>query len=119
MTDQAPTTLTPDEIIVLEQLLAEDAKLAETADRIAGRRTEIRSLLGAKLPDGTTTLGDAKVVITVPHRLDSAAIERAYPVAAYPHLYKPALDAKAVRDNIAPADLAALTKAGQRQVTVR
>lgn len=119
MTDQTPAGLTPDEVIVLEQLLAEDAKLAETADRIAQRRTEIRSLLGAKLPDGTTALGEAKVVISTLRRLDNAAIERAYPVAAYPHLYKPSLDTKAVRDNIAPVELAALTKAGTRTVTVR
>jgi len=120
MTDQTSTAgLSYDDVVALEQILAEDAKLAETADRIAERRTQIRSILADKLPDGTTALAGRQVIISVPNRLDNAAIERAYPVTSYPHLYRPALDTKAVRDNIAPAQLAALTKAGQRQVTVR
>jgi hypothetical protein len=116
-----PTTpdLTDDEILELEQLLAEDAKLAETITAASERRETIRAILGKRLPDGTTDLAGTKVIISTPHRLDSAALARAYPVTAYPHLYEPKISTKAVRDNVAPIELDKYTKAGQRQVTVK
>lgn len=116
-----PTTpdLTDDEILELEQLLVEDDKLAEAIDHAEQRRKAIRAILAKKLPDGTKTLGGHKVIISVPARLDAAALGRVYPVTAYPHLYEPKLSTSAVRDNIAPAVLAQYTKAGQRQVTIK
>ncbi|MFD2792559.1 hypothetical protein ACFS27_03260 [Promicromonospora vindobonensis] len=116
-----PTTpdLTDEEILELEQLLVEDDKLAETIDHAEQRRKAIRAILAKKLPDGTRALGGRKVIISVPARLDAAALGRDYPVTAYPHLYEPKLSTSAVRDNIAAVDLAKYAKAGQRQVTVK
>jgi hypothetical protein len=118
-TEPATPDLTDDEIVELEQLLAEDAKLAETIDHAENRRKTIRAILAKKLPDGTTPLGDRKVIITAPSRLDSAALGRAYPVTMYPHLYEPKLSTSAVRDNIAPVELDKYTKTGSRQITVK
>lgn len=116
-----PTTpdLTDDVLVELEQLLAEDAKLAETITAAGERRETIRAILGKRLPDGTTDLGGTKVIISTPHRLDSAALAKAYPVAQNPEFYKASLDTKAVRERLAPMVLDTYTKAGQRQVTVK
>ena len=113
------TGLTDDDILELEQLLAEDDKLAETIDHAEQRRKAIRAILAKRLPDGTKPLGGHKVIISTPSRLDSAALGRAYPVTAYPHLYEPKLSTSAVRDNIAKVELEKYTKPGARQVTIK
>lgn len=115
MSTDTTTTTTP----AVEALLAEYDNLAARVEQATERQAQIKALLAEQLPDGTTEAAGHKVIVTVPRRLDSKALERAYPVTAYPHLYAPALSTKAVRDNLAPVDLEQYTTAGARQVSIR
>lgn len=100
--DPDDVTLAPD---VRAKILAEEyAGLAEHADHIKARQDTIKQLLADLLPSGGA-VGDYKVTVTRPRRLDAKAIEAAFPVTQYPHLYAPKPDTTAVRKHIAEVDL--------------
>lgn len=118
---QAPTPDDQDvDVVALEQLVLEDAKLAETAEHIEERRKQIRAELAKHYDAGTHDLAGHKVIVSQPGRLDTKALERDFPVAAYPQMYAAKLDTKAVRDNLAPALLdERYTTRGAKTVTIR
>lgn len=90
---------------LLGQLALEHAKLTADISALTERRKDVAALLSANLTTGTTTLGDHKITITVPHRISLPLIEAAYPVTRHPEFYRPALNLDAVKALIAPADL--------------
>lgn len=109
-----------DDTVALEQLVLEDAKLAETEAAIKERRTQIRAALATRFDVGTHALAGRQVIVTQPGRLDTKALERDYPVATFPALYRAGLDTKAVRDQIAPAVLDdRYTTRGAKTVSIR
>lgn len=112
------TTKTPD-VVDLEQLVIEDTKLAESEEQIKERRATIRATLARHLDVGTTTLAGHKIVVTQPSRLDPKALTLAFPVAQHPEMYEPKISTTAVREHVAPVDLAQYTTTGARTVTIR
>lgn len=109
-----------DERTALEQLVLEYTKLAETKEHVEERQAQIRAVLASKLDVDTHELAGRKVIVSAPERLDSKKLERAFPAAAYPQLYKTAIDTRAVRDNIAGVVLATeYTMTGSKTVQVR
>lgn len=52
-------------------------------------------------------------------RISNSKLATAYPVAEYPHLYKPALDNSAIKNHIAPADLEQYKTYGDATVTIK
>lgn len=119
-TDHDSTQTTKTDTVELEQLVLEDAKLAETADAIAERRAQIRARLAKVLDAGTHDLAGHKVVVTQPGRLDAKALERDFPVAQHPEMYEAKLSTSAVRKQLAPAVLEEkYTTHGAKQVSIR
>lgn len=101
MTTDDPT-LAPD---VRAKILADEyTRLADQADHIKQRQDQIKALLAELLPEGGH-VGDYKVTVTRPRRLDPKAIEKAFPVTQRPELYRPAINTTAVRKHIAEVDL--------------
>ncbi|GAB2457784.1 hypothetical protein [Xylanimonas ulmi] len=118
--DDATEVTDLDDTVALEQLVLEDAKLAEAEAAIKERRTQIRAVLATRFDVGTHDLAGRKVVVTRPGRLDAKAVEADFPVAAYPQLYAAALDTKAVRANLAPALIdEKYTARGAKTVTIK
>lgn len=103
----------------LEQLALERTKVAADRDALAERVKEIDHLLAAALQDGRNTVGDHTVTVTHPQRLNTTALEAAYPVTKYPHLYAAKLDTAAVKEHLAPADLQAFKTVGTPTVRVK
>lgn len=109
-----------DETVGLEQLVLEDAKLAESEDAIKERRAQIRARLAKVLDAGTHDLAGHKVVVSQPGRLDAKALERDFPVAQHPEMYEAKLSTSAVRKQLAPAVLEEkYTTHGAKQVSIR
>jgi hypothetical protein len=102
------TTTTDLDTHRLEQLVLERTKVA--ADRDA---------LAAALADGHTDVGDYQVTVTRPQRLNTAALEAAFPVTKHPHLYTAKIDTAAVKEHLAPTDLAQYKTAGAATVRVK
>ena len=104
--------------IRLEQLVIERAKLRADENALNERVKELDTLIGAELDTGTHQVGDYKVAITNPQRINNAKVAAAFPVATHPHLYKPAIDTAAVKHHLAPAELAKYQTAGGKQVRI-
>lgn len=95
-------TLAPD---VRAKILADEyTQLADQATRIKDRQDQIKTILADLLPTGGD-VGDYRVTVTRPRRLDPKAIEAAFPVTQRPELYRPAINTTAVRKHIAEVDL--------------
>lgn len=107
---------TTDRITETEQLVIERAKLANDRDALAERIAELDSLITASLPAGTHTIADHKLIITTPARLDPKKLETAYPVARFPHLYRPTIDTASVKAYVAPVELEQYKTVGRPQV---
>lgn len=118
----AATDLTPEQardLLELEQLAAEEAKLAADAAAIAERRETIKAILRDRLPVGTHDVAGYKVQVKAgARRLNSKRLTAAYPFDRAPELYSVALDTAKVKDHVAPAHLIDFYDAGAPTVVV-
>jgi hypothetical protein len=114
------TDLTPEQEAELEQLALEATKLAAEAEAIAERVATIKAIMRGRLPRGTHQLGAHVVLVKAgARRLNATRLTTAFPFTDRPDLYKAALDTAAVKDRIAPADLAAYYDEGTPTVEIR
>lgn len=109
-----------DGLIEIEQLVTTEVKLADEAAAIAERREQIKAQLLAKLEPGTHQAGPYQVIVKAgPRRLDTAAVEAAYPVVEHPELYSPRPDTTKVKHHLAPAELERYQTVGKPQVVIQ
>lgn len=102
-TTENPAPMTPSEIEkTVEHIIHLDAEIEHLQDQKAA----LQEQLTQRLPVGSYPAGAYRLTITSPpRRLNNRAIQDAYPVAQNPHLYKPTLDTKKVREHISEAVL--------------
>lgn len=84
----------------IEHLIRARLTIDEQIDQLNAEREQINHAILDALPEGGQ-VGETKVTVTTPRRLDTRALAAAYPVAGHPALYKATLDTKAVRKHIA------------------
>jgi hypothetical protein len=109
-----------DATIADEQLATDLAKLAETKTAIEEEIATRKAEWLRRHPDtGTRTAGPFKVIVTAPERLDTKALEDAFPIAHHPELYVAKIDATAVKEHLSPAQLRVFKTTGAKSVTVR
>lgn len=101
-----------------EELVREYAALqANTAPALA-RMEDIKKVL-RDLDYGKHELAGVEVQVSRNSRLDAKAFQDRYPVAQHPQFYRTAPDTKEVRRQLAPAEIDALSKEGDKRVTIR
>jgi hypothetical protein len=102
--------------------LAEDVArrvaLKERADHIAQEIALIDDRLRTH-DFGNHDAGEYQLQVQHNRRLDAAAIEARFPVAQYPHLYKPAVNTAALKENFAPVELEKFYVEGAPKIMVR
>lgn len=103
----------------LEQLVAERADLTGRRSDLDDRIKEIDSILTAQLDVETHEIGDYKVIVTQPRRLDSKALAEAFPVAKFPEYYAAAISTEAVKADISPNALAQFQTVGRKQIRIK
>ncbi|MFP7697139.1 hypothetical protein [Trueperella sp. LYQ143] len=89
--------------------------LTDMANTINNEITEHKNTLAALLPAGGK-VGDVKITVTHPRRLDTTKIAKDYPVTSYPYLYKPQISTSDVRKHLSPADLDTYLKPSDKPV---
>lgn len=109
------TTNRTDELATLVQ---HRLKLAEEAHNLDQLRKEYDQKIAELTGPGTTTIDDHKITVTAPRRLNTKALEDAYPVLDHPHLYSPKLDTKKVNQAFAPDALEEYKTTGAPQVRI-
>jgi hypothetical protein len=110
---------TPAQTIDLEALATEYTHLTADEETIKERKDTIKAILLASFEVGAHPVGPYKVTIKAgARRLNAARLTAAFPVTQHPELYKPVLDTTAVKEHMAPVQLAAFQDAGAPTVTV-
>lgn len=110
---------TPDQTIDLEALAIELTKLAAEEEAIKERTDTIKAIFLGHFEVGAHPVGPYKVTIKAgARRLNATRLTAAFPVTQHPELYKPVLDTTAVKEHMAPVQLAAFQDAGAPTVTV-
>ncbi|MBC7308267.1 MAG: hypothetical protein H5T80_15355 [Dietzia sp.] len=111
---------TTSELIEVEALALEAVKLADEQAAITERIDTIKARLLTILPPGTHQAGPYRVQVKAgPRRLDTTALEAAYPVIEHPELYSPKPDTAKVKHHLAPAVLDGFYVEGRPQVVIQ
>lgn len=128
MTTKPPTTpavepiddAKTDELLEVEALALEAVKLADEQGAITERIDTIKARLLVLLPHGSHPAGPYRVQVKAgPRRLDTAALEQAFPVVQHPELYSPKPDTAKVKHHLAPAVLDGFYVEGRQQVVIQ
>ena len=98
-------------------------RIVQLEAEIADRQTQIDDLKSGIIeayPAGSYPAGDLTIQVRAgARRLDARALEKQFPAADYPQLYRQSLDTKAVRAGFAPTALERYTTAGKPTVTIK
>lgn len=94
------TTLTTEQTADLEQLAMHRAKVSEEIKNLEDIRKDLDQKI-LDITDESATAGAYKVIVTRSRRLDTKAIEAAFPVAQNPDFYKVAVDTDAFKKAVA------------------
>lgn len=107
----ATTKLTKAKALKLDALATELDRVKANIKQAEKRKAEIDAILKAELPaDKPVELPSGRITISVTRTLDSAKIEKEFSVDEHPEFYKVAVDTQAVKQHIAPVDLAKYQK---------
>lgn len=101
------------------ELAARLVTISEQIDRLTQEKQQIQDEIRERHPYGSTPAGDWEIQVQRNRRLDTARIEQRYPVAQYPHLYRPAVNTAALKENLAPVELEQFYSEGTPKVLVR
>ncbi|MFT4258021.1 hypothetical protein [Microbacterium sp.] len=104
--------------MTIADLTARKVALAEQIDRLTQEKKQIDEKL-AELGPGKHDAGEWTVTVSPNRRIDTARIEQRFPVAQYPHLYRPAVDTAALKEYMAPIELNAFYIEGQPRILVK
>lgn len=102
-----------------EELVARRVHLKEQETRIKDELAQIDEKLREAYDFGNNDAGDWTVQLQHNRTLDKDRFMQRFPVAQYPHFYQPAVDAKAVKEFIAPAELGAFYNEGAAKIAVK
>lgn len=102
----------------LRNLAARYTEINEQLERLEEEKSMIAEEFRS-LGQGNHDAGDWTVVVQTNRRLSAERFERDFPVAAYPHLWRPAIDLAAVKENVAAVQLDAYYDEGKPRVIVR
>lgn len=101
-----------------EDLVREYAALRDDLERITARKKEIEKAL-RDLDYGSHDIAGVTIQIQHNRRLDPALLEDRYPVAKFPHFYRPSVNTAQVRKQLAPAEIDELSKEGDKKVLLK
>lgn len=102
----ATKTLTKAKLVKIDAAATELAQVKANIKQAEARKAELDAFLKAELPAGKPVdIPSGQVTISETRTLDSAKIEREFPVDNFPDFYKVAVDTAAVKHHIAPVDL--------------
>ncbi|MDL5351131.1 hypothetical protein [Microbacterium sp. zg-YB36] len=99
--------------------VARRVALLEQRNNIEDEIALIDSRLLEEHSYGTHDAGDWSLIVSHNRRLNPEAIQARYPVAQFPHLYKPAVNTEAVKKHIAPVELDELYSEGKPRLVVK
>jgi hypothetical protein len=88
-----------------DELTQERAALAATVAQLQERIGQIDDLYREHLDFGVHQFGGLKVSVQHNRRLDTKAVQAAYPVAQRPELYRPAIDTTELKRHVAAVEL--------------
>lgn len=126
MTDQtntpAPTTNAVEDALegttYHEDLVREYAMIENRIGPDIARLAEIKKCF-RDLTYGPHDFAGLKVSVGKNFRLDPETFSAKYPVMQYPHLYKSAPDSAAIKAELSPKEIEALSKEGEKRITVK
>lgn len=115
-----PTQSNPATEVRLEELAKEWSYLAAQRDPIDARMEQIKNEYRTLLQVGSSAKAAGRTIMVQRNpTLDSAKFMAKYPVLQFPHLYKSAPDANAIKENLPPAELRSLQKEGTPKVVIK
>ncbi len=103
----------------IEDYVARRVELKEQIERYEQEVQLIDERLREAFDFGNNDAGEWTVQVQHNRRLNTAAIEAAFPVAQFPHLYRPAVDTAAVKENLAPVVLDQYYSEGTAKILVK
>lgn len=104
--------------INIEQLVNTLLTLQTQEKQISEQINTIKLLISEQLPNGGT-VGNHKITVTHPQRIDWTKIVKAYPPEKYAHLYELKPSTVRFKEALAPATLNQYKTTGKQTVTVR
>jgi hypothetical protein len=114
-----PTTQFPGKEARLEELAKEYSALDAQREPIIQRMEQIKAEYRQLLTVGSALkLAGRNVSVQRNATMDAAKFMAKYPVLQYPHLYKSAPDANAIKENLPPAEIRTFQKEGQPKVVI-
>lgn len=119
-TDTQPATAastSPDPRLI-EELAEEYATLAADIEPKQARMEELKKQF-RQLPKGTHDLAGLAVTVSANRRLNTKALEEAYPASEHGELYKQAIDTKAAREHLGEEMIEDFTVESENKVSVR
>lgn len=102
----------------IRDLAARKVELKEQRARI-DEELAVIDMQARSLGYGTHDAGEWSLAIQHNRTLDKERFMEKYPVAQFPDFYKPAVNTSAIKERIAPADLAAFYNEGDATVVVK
>lgn len=110
------TTQTEPQLI--EELAEEYADLAADIEPKQARLEELKKQFRA-LQRGTHDIGGLVISVSANRRLNTKALESAYPASEHPELYKHSIDTKAAREHLGEEMVEDFTVESENKVSVR
>lgn len=109
---------TTQETARLRALAQEYVEINEAIEKLTERKALIAEEFRT-LSLGNHDAGDWTVQVQPNRRLNAERFERDFPVAQYPHLWRPTIDLAAVKENVASVQLDAYYDEGTPRVLVK
>lgn len=103
---------------IYEELVREYVMLDNRTQPDLTRMTEIKKAL-RDLDYGTHDLAGIKLGVGHNSTLNTAAFANAYPQDKFPHLYKSTPNPAAIKEQLSPAEIKALSKEGEKRLTFK
>ncbi|MBT2484827.1 MULTISPECIES: hypothetical protein [unclassified Microbacterium] len=105
--------------MTIEEMVARRVHLDEQIARLTDEKKQIDEKLREEHDYGTIPAGEWRVSIGRNPQFLKEDFEKRFPVAMYPHLYKPVPDTAQVKEFFAPVELKKFYAEGAKKITVK